>query len=83
MKNDINVMNISNARIIGAYSCDAYGAGAYNSTSSCTTTTGASSGLADTGYNILLPAALGLALIIAAAILIVKRIVRRRASHNS
>lgn len=80
MKNEIiNVSNISSARILGQYNCGAYGANTYNS--SCTTGTGTdpNGSLADTGYNILLPLALGVALIIAAGILVVKRL-RRRSS---
>jgi hypothetical protein len=81
MTNNTNIIHLLPAQYLAAYSCDAYGANAYNA--SCTTSTGSSSGgglLADTGYNILIPLALGLALIIAAAILIVKRL-RRRATQ--
>jgi hypothetical protein len=77
------INNISSIRIMGAYSCDAYGANAYSA--ECTTSTSpAPSGgmLADTGYNILLPLALGLALIIASVILLVKRMKRRRAANQ-
>lgn len=82
MINNVNVMNISSARILGAYSCDAYGANAYSA--SCTTSTGSDGGpLADTGYNILLPLALGVALIIAAAILVIKRLMRRHRAQKS
>jgi hypothetical protein len=81
MTNSTNITNITHllpAQFLAAYSCDAYGANAYNA--SCTTSTGSSTNgglLADTGYNILVPLALGLALIIAAAILIIKRLRRR------
>jgi hypothetical protein len=70
--------NILSIRIMGAYSCDAYGANAYSA--SCTTGTSPAPGggmLADTGYSILLPLALGLALVIASVILLVKRLRRR------
>jgi len=81
MINDVNSMNISSARILSVYSCDAYGANAYSA--ACTTSTGSDGGfLADTGYNILLPMALGVALIIAAIILLVRRL-RRRSSVKS
>lgn len=82
MKNDLNLVSISNIQILGAYGCDAYGANAYSA--ACTTSTGTDTGggLADTGYNILLPLALAAALIIAAVILIVKRIRRRAANHS-
>ena len=79
MKIDHDLINISNARILGEYGCGAYGANAYGS--ACTTSTSAATDgglLADTGYNILLPLALGASLIIGAVILIVKQVVRRR-----
>jgi hypothetical protein len=79
----INYSYISSAKVFGqAYSCGAYGSGAY-SAGECGTTPATGGGLADTGYNILLPLALGAALIIAAAILIVKRIVRKRRANHS
>ncbi len=72
----INSSYISSAQVFGqAYSCGAYGAGAYGEGGCVAATSG---GLADTGYNILLPLALGGALIIAAGILIAKRIIRKR-----
>lgn len=66
------------------YSCDAYGASAYGECS--TTSTGSPNApgggfLADTGYNILLPLALGLAIIIASIILLIKTL-KRRHQHN-
>lgn len=78
MKNYVNGINIPSARIFGEYNCGAYGAGTYDG--ACTSNSNGS--LADTGYNILLPIALGVALIIAAAILIIKRI-RRRSNKSS
>ncbi len=78
-------MEIKNIFIIVAatgYNCDAYGANAYSecSTTSTSTSSGttasASGGLADTGWNILLPLLLGAAIIIASLILLAKRLVR-------
>lgn len=82
MKNE-TILNLSSARLLGAYSCDAYGANTYSST--CTTavqqdTTGGS--LVETGYNILLPLALAVALIIAATILLFKRLHRQKSKAN-
>lgn len=80
MKNYVNGINIPSARILGEYNCGAYGAGTYDG--ACTTGSNSGGSLADTGYNILLPLALGLALVVAAAILIVKRL-RRRSNKSS
>ena len=64
------------------YSCDAYGANAYNECSTASTSTPDSGGwLADTGYNILIPLALGAAILIASAILLIKT-ARRRQQHG-
>lgn len=76
-------MNTSSVRAMGAYGCNTYGADAYSA--ACTTSTGTSSSggsLADTGYDILLPIALGLAVIIASIILLVKTLLRRRVSQK-
>jgi LPXTG-motif cell wall-anchored protein len=82
MTNNINIAHLLSAQLLAAYSCGTYGANTYNSTCTTTGTDSNTSGnlLADTGYNVLIPLALGLALIIAAAILIIKRI-RRRATQ--
>lgn len=72
------------------YDCNAYGAGSYNNAECATTSTGdggspaenPSGGLADTGYNIIIPVALGLALIIAGAILLVKKLLRKKRAQN-
>lgn len=79
--------NLSHLTTFAAnYDCNTYGAGTYNETN-CGTTTDPSTdtptnpiggGLADTGYNIIIPVALGLALIIAGIILLVKRLARRK-----
>ena len=61
------------------YSCDAYGANAYGQCST-TAANGQSNGglLANTGFDVLLPLSLGLAIVIASLILLVKRVVRSK-----
>lgn len=64
------------------YDCNTYGSGTYNNTN-CSTggespAPNPNGGLADTGYNIIIPVALGLALIIAGIILAVKRLARKK-----
>ena len=62
------------------YNCGAYGAGSYNETN-CQTNTGTngnSGGLADTGYDIIIPVALAGALIIAGVILLVRKLLRKK-----
>lgn len=61
-----------------AYSCGAYGADTYSSTSSCSTVSSPRGGLAETGYNIIIPVALALALLLAGTILVARRIIRRK-----
>lgn len=65
------------------YDCDAYGAGIYNNESCATGQQPApqptpNDGLADTGMNVIIVAALGAALVIAGAILIAKKLLRRQ-----
>lgn len=71
------------------YSCGTYGGGDFGT--SCDAATAGVSGspaanggagglgglLADTGYNVLLPVALGVAIVVAAGILLAKRLYRR------
>ena len=57
------------------YDCGTYSSSAY-SQNDCGATTGGS--LADTGFDVLLPIFLGISLVGAAAILVVKRLIRRR-----
>lgn len=70
--------------LFAAYSCGTYGADAYGR--DCETSTGTmptpSPGgpLSDTGYNVIIPLALAGALIIAGAIFLVKKYLRRRRS---
>lgn len=63
------------------YDCNAYGSGIYNNDdcSTVATTEPVNTGfLSNTGYNIIIPVALAIALIIAAAILFFKKAMRRR-----
>ena len=65
------------------YSCEAYGANAYGECSSTTSPTSPTANdpagfLANTGYDILLPLALGVAIVIAAIILAIKTLRRRQ-----
>jgi len=60
------------------FNCNAYGAGNYNSGQDCTTTTGSSStnsagGLVNTGVHVVLPILLGVALIVAAVVLFIRK----------
>ncbi|HRJ06143.1 MAG TPA: LPXTG cell wall anchor domain-containing protein [Candidatus Saccharibacteria bacterium] len=57
------------------YSCGTYGAGAYQSEQCETTSSGGGSGglLPDTGYDVLIPLALGGALVIATVIFFVRK----------
>lgn len=62
-----------------AYNCGAYGQGAYDEAScAASTQTSAQPGLVNTGYNVILPVALGLAIIIAVVILFFKQHRRKR-----
>lgn len=66
------------------YSCDAYGAGAYGECLEETTDTAPTpggntgGGLADTGYDIILPLALGASILIASIILLVKKLRQKK-----
>lgn len=65
------------------YSCDAYGAAAYGECVTASTGNPASSNLlASTGYDILLPLALGTSVLIAGIILLVKQALRRKQNHR-
>lgn len=68
--------------LAAGYSCDAYGVNNYGecSTAASSSSTGSANSngwLANTGYDILLPLALGLSIIIAAIILAIKTLRRR------
>lgn len=70
------------------YSCDAYGASGYSqcatTTSSASDTSGVAGLLANTGYDILIPIALALAVIVASIIYLIKQLrVKRAASFYS
>jgi hypothetical protein len=59
------------------YSCGSYGAGDY-SEGQCTAGTNPGGGLADTGYDVLIPIFLGISLLVAGAILVTRRLLRKR-----
>ena len=69
------------AQASNSYNCGVYGAGTFN-TNDCnaTTSAGSSSGglLADTGYEVLIPMALAVAIIVASLIYLVRQIRRRK-----
>jgi hypothetical protein len=68
--------------LLAAYSCDAYGANAYGECSTTAANPGSSNNLlASTGFDILLPLALGISIVIASVILLVKRIRRSKQSN--
>lgn len=75
---------------VADYNCGSYGSGNFGETQCETsrqttnsTTNGSQSGyLADTGYDILIPLALGGALIVASIILIIRKFVRRSRSEQ-
>lgn len=62
------------------YNCGAYGAGTYQN-NACGTSP-ADGGLANTGYDVLLPIILGIALVVASAILFTKRWLRKRRQNR-
>lgn len=64
-----------------SYNCDTYGAGSYGecTAAAAENSTDPGSMLAETGYDVLLPLSLGLAIVIASAVLLVKKL--RRRSH--
>lgn len=62
------------------YNCSAYGSGAYGS---CAAPANSSGGLANTGYDILIPLSLGAAIVIASAIWLLRRVLRRRQTSTS
>lgn len=59
------------------YNCGTYGAGNYNA-GQCADGTQPGGGLADTGYDVLLPIFLGVSLLVAGAILVARRWLRKR-----
>jgi LPXTG-motif cell wall-anchored protein len=69
---------------LAQYNCDAYGVNAYGECATSTTTPSANAnGLSSTGYDVLLPIALGIALLIAGAILFFKKLRRRLQKQNA
>lgn len=65
-------------QILAEYNCGSYSAGSYQGT--CSSQSGS---LANTGFDVLIPLCLGAALIIASAILFVRRFVRRRQQQRA
>lgn len=55
------------------YNADAYGTGTYQEVQGTSTGSDAGSPLANTGYDVLVPASLGLAIVAASIVLLVKR----------
>lgn len=66
-----------------AYGTGTYGCGEFEQGCAAGTSTGNDGGLAYTGYNVLIPVALAAALIVAAAILLVTKFVRKRKARAS
>lgn len=69
------------------YNCDAYGAGDYSGNENCTTATDGSSttssgGLANTGFDIALGIGAGLALMVVAAIIVMRLKAKKPAKNN-
>lgn len=63
------------------YSSDTYGSGAYQEVQGASTITNTSTPLlANTGYDVLIPVSLGLAIIIASAIVLVKKLRTKKQS---
>ena len=57
------------------YNTDAYGSGAYQEVKSTSTGTGTGTNLlANTGYDVIIPVSIGLAIVIASVILLVKKL---------
>lgn len=63
------------------YNCNTYGSGTY-STNTCASQSGGGL-LANTGYDILIPLCLGIAIVIASSIWLVRRILRNRAQPDT
>jgi len=76
-------INIYLAQANSSYNCGVYGAGTYNS-NECNASTDAGGSaanngtLADTGYDIILPVALAVSIIVAAIIYTIRQIRRRK-----
>lgn len=79
--------NLYNSHLFAAaYNSGTYNSATYGGTTQQTTGSGStntSGGLANTGYPVLIPIALGAALIIAAAVLLVTKLVRRHKTNTS
>lgn len=75
MKSYLYTTNIKTLAV--TYSCNAYGAGTYNNNDECVTGTGTATTpeqtLSSTGYDILVPAGVGVAFIALAVAILIKR----------
>lgn len=61
-----------------AYGTGTYDCGTFDAGCTAGASTGSNGGLSNTGYNVIIPVALGLALIVAAAALLITKFVRKR-----
>ncbi|HSW81189.1 MAG TPA: hypothetical protein VLG40_02225 [Candidatus Saccharimonas sp.] len=68
---------MKNTNYFAQYGCGTYGGGAYDHTG-CATTSNPSDSLANTGYDVLIPIFIGIAVVVASGILLVRRILRKR-----
>ena len=68
---------LKHSHYFAEYNCGVYGAGDYQGACGAT-----SSNLADTGYDVLLPIFLGISLVGAGAILVIRRWLRKRAARR-
>lgn len=70
------------------YNCGTYGAGTYQGACNTSTTTGGGTGtnpvdtLANTGYDVLIPVFLGISLVGASAVMLVRKALRKRKQNT-
>jgi hypothetical protein len=69
---------LKHSHYLAEYNCGTYGSGNYQGVCGATSTD-----LADTGYDILLPIFLGISLVVAGAVLLIKRWLRKRAARRN
>jgi len=60
------------------YGCGAYGGGAYEQGTCATTSSNPVNTLANTGYDVLIPIFIGISIVVATGVLLVRRIMRKR-----
>jgi hypothetical protein len=69
---------------VAEYNCSTYGSGNYGLCDSTSTSSGTASDLlANTGYDVLIPLFLGVALVVAGSILLIRRRLRRRKQQTA